>query len=951
MTCLLTLLLPALASCARLPGVEKLVTYPSPVDGSGQTYGVYVPASPTPPGGYPVVLHAHGYGWWVGTGFSDWQKAWADAHGWILVQLNARGPSFYWGIGDVATREVVEDLDRRFGIDRRRVYITGGSMGGTGAFRQGIAHPEMIAAAVGVDGWADFREWHWHWYARKDQRDDIEEFRRPLLEAASPVYIAERANWGDVYVVADAKDDTVYPWQGLDLATRLQALKAERPGAYESGLTFTPDRGHCGTNDLAWIYNYFLARSARPERGAFRIATPILNHGEMYWGRMEAQHFYGEKSLLDCCSSVRDGLGVVDVVTQNLDAFTLHLPLSPVADCPRVEVMVDGFLAHEGPPRELTLEARREADDHVTAWEPLPGPGEADVTPGRDAPPGHAAFRKTPESCGPLGHAFLSPFRVCYGTLGSAEATRLHREEATAFAQGWNDFMVHAPTVQAVPEEDLATWDLERANLVVYGGVDTSHLLQRARALHPLPVEVYSDRVVVHDPLTGDREYRGAKFGAFVVYPNPLTEGRTYLVVCKGRFFSEPEGRSPRGLEFDLEKLEWGYPDYVVFNTDQHDLPHVMNVNDKPPVTCYEAAYFVEAGTFSADWRPDRFATLDRVRRTTPDRVRLIHVAEVAVGPTSRSLPVFIHVNGTPDDPARSDLPQPVLAATVKVVDAGGNPVRQARVTGYWAGLGADALSRPTLSDGVAYFPCPVANPRRASFVVLNVMATGAEYDFEADALPGSGWQSADGSVAFRPASLRQSVDPEAPVSIPFDLVNLAEEPREVRLSFLPPHGVVDAHQTSYRLGAGQQLHGQFSWLPDRARPAGVYQGLLQLTAPGLQLLRPVQLNLAPARRLPVYVVSVAGKDLACSEPYEIRANLHNGDLRDAVTVRVAAGIAGAARRLPTQRLTLGPDESYELVWRQAPGEALLPVGEYQARVWVLDAPGISDAAPFAVRP
>ena len=135
----------------------------------------------------------------------------------IRDSLNARGPQFYWGIGDIATKEVIDDLDQRFGIDRQRVYITGGSMGGTGAYRQGIAHPERIAAAVGVDGWTDFGEWHWHWYSRKDQPDDIEEFRRPLLEAASPPYWADRALWGDVYIIADAQDNVVYPWQASDL--------------------------------------------------------------------------------------------------------------------------------------------------------------------------------------------------------------------------------------------------------------------------------------------------------------------------------------------------------------------------------------------------------------------------------------------------------------------------------------------------------------------------------------------------------------------------------------------------------------------------------------------------------------------------------------------------------------------------------------------------------------
>ena len=101
--------------------------------------------------------------------------------------------------------------------------------------------------------------------------------------------------------------------------------------------------------------------------------------------------------------------------------------------------------------------------------------------------------------------------------------------------------------------------------------------------------------------------------------PNPLTGDATYLVVANRRLFMKPDGGQPQLLGYDLEKLPWAYPDYVVFNTDQSELPFVLNVNDKPPVTCYEAAYYVEAGFFDADWRVDRALELRRVIRQRPN--------------------------------------------------------------------------------------------------------------------------------------------------------------------------------------------------------------------------------------------------------------------------------------------------------------------------------------------
>lgn len=928
---------------AEATGISKLVAYRSPVDDSLQEYGVYIPPGDPPPGGYPCVLHTHGYGWWVGTGFSRWQTDWADAHRWILVQLNARGPQFYWGIGDVATREVIDDLWRRFGIDRTRVYITGSSMGGTGAHRQGVMNPELIASAVGVDGWTDFREWHWHWYARKDQRDDIEEFRRPLLEAASPLYMAERAMWGDVYVIADALDDIVLPQQGVDLARRLEELKQAEPGLYDGGLTHHLGLGHGGGYDLAWIYDYFLGKAARPERGSFRIATTVLDHGEMYWGRMDRLHIQGLKALLDCaCDEAEE---MVTVTTSNLDSFTLYLRMSPLADRDWLRVYVDGIRAYVGPPGEVIFESIRDAEDRLVDWQ---GTRVEDADPDSlDRSPG---WRKTRELCGPVGHAFLQPFVVCYGTVGPQDLQRRHREEAQAFAAGWNDFMIHGPGVVAVPEDEVPALAIQRKTLVVYGTLASSRLLQQAQALRPLPVQVRADEIVVRDPLTGDRHYRGTKYGAFAVSPNPLSGGRTYLVICSGRFASRPDGGEPRGLEYDLEKLCWAYPDMVIFNTDIRDLPHVMNVNNKPAVTCYEAGYFVEAGYHDMDWLPDRLVTLERVRAAPPARLRLIHVADVRVERTTQGAPVVGNVDGEPSDPPRPTLTTPAWLATVRVVDASGLPVRQARVTGQWLDCEADSLSRPTLSNGEAYFPAPQAwhGTDAPRFRVLGVMATGCEHDFEADCLRGSAWESPDGTLAVRASPLRQRVDRELVVPVRVQVANLTTEPRSIVAGLVPPCGMVVQEDTPQLVAPGQTVWRTVRWQPDPTAPAGLVLGTVFATDGRSRAESAVQFVLPRARPYPVRLTSAAGKDILCGEPYEIKAQVRNLHETQAVTLPVTCTIL-PGRHLPPRQVQVPPGQVVEVVWRPTQGEEALPRGEYKARVTV---PGfsLSEVAEFTVR-
>jgi pimeloyl-ACP methyl ester carboxylesterase len=193
----------------------------------------------------------------VTAGASDW----AEEYGWIIVNVNARGPNFYEGVGDIETLKVIADADARFGIDRSRVYFTGGSMGGSGALRHGLRHPDVFAAVMGVDGWTDYRLWHHHWYARTDCRDDIEEFRRPLLEAASPLYWAARGRWGAIGHIVDGRDTTVLPENGLRLREALWKLGAADLNTHDQLVVYNPTLGHGRGTNHATAYGYFLTAS------------------------------------------------------------------------------------------------------------------------------------------------------------------------------------------------------------------------------------------------------------------------------------------------------------------------------------------------------------------------------------------------------------------------------------------------------------------------------------------------------------------------------------------------------------------------------------------------------------------------------------------------------------------------------------------------------------------
>jgi pimeloyl-ACP methyl ester carboxylesterase len=894
---------------ASAAGVSRIVEYRSPLDDSLQAYGVYLPDG-SPPGeaGYPAVLHGHGYGWSVSTRFSDFQREWADAHGWIMINLNARGPNFYEGVGNYESLRVVEDAIERFGVDRNRVYMTGGSMGGTGALRHGLRHPDVFAAVMGVDGWTDFRLWHKHWYARADAEELIEEFRRPLLQASSPLYWAERGELGATGHIVDGSDTTVWPQNGLRLYERLVALREAEQGAYDQRLIFNPELGHGRGTDYRAIYGFFLGRERVSSPESFTIQTTVLPHGELYWARIESFLLDGLGGSLQ----VRTEGDSVWASTKNLRALSLMLRAGPAGERDYVRVFVDGFPCYVGPPETLTLEAATDEAGIVVGWQvrrPQAGP------------------RKTPEMSGPIGDAFMSPFAVAWSTAGPTDQVARHRLEAEQFADSWNDFFVRAPAVQAVPEDRLAPADITGRNIIIFGTLDSSRLLRQADAAHSFPVQVLDAGVIVRDAANGDRRYIGPQFGAMLCYPNPLNGFRTYLLVVNRRVFTKPEEKVPQLLGYDMEKLPWGYPDYVIFNNDQAQLPYVLNVNNKPAVDCYDAAYFVEADFFDDDWGTDSMHQLRRVRVQKPEEHRLVHVAELALER------------------------EPEVGASVLVTDGSGEPVYTARVTGRWWGEAEVVISALTDEEGRAHFPAPEGvSLERMSFEVIGLMATGGTWDRTADVArrlaPGA---LSPGQIDLLCLADRPAVAPTGELKVPLLVYNAGAQERRVRVTLLAPSGRTAPAERVVTIAAGGREHVEFSWWPE-GRAAGeiALQAEARLLggAVAASCTRSIGATVLPALGIPVVVGETKGADIAWGSPWKVTAKLSNVGCDGPVEVTAHCTLMEARRALVAKSATVTPGEVAVVEWG---GDEILPRGEYTVRVTVEGAFASTATAKFAV--
>src|SRR6266478_3259759 len=142
------------------PGPRTL-TFHSTVDDSEQPYALYLPKSLRPDAKYPLVISLHselsnhrlnlrqvfGLPGRVGDRDADEVRLFSavDAGNIVACPL-ARGTMGYQGIAETDVYEVLADVERRFPIDHDRIYLTGISMGGSGALRFALTRPGIWAA-------------------------------------------------------------------------------------------------------------------------------------------------------------------------------------------------------------------------------------------------------------------------------------------------------------------------------------------------------------------------------------------------------------------------------------------------------------------------------------------------------------------------------------------------------------------------------------------------------------------------------------------------------------------------------------------------------------------------------------------------------------------------------------------------------------------------------------
>jgi len=427
------------------PG-PRLLTFLSSVDNSEQPYALYLPPTYDSAKTYPLVVSLHSEESTHRLNFrqlfgvaNQFRQVYGDDPRFYPVARDAdfivafpfaRGSIGYRGVAESDVYDMLADVERRFTIDRDRVYLTGISMGGAGALWYALTRPDVWAAVA------------------------------PLCAAAIPGGESLAPNLLDVPIrLFHGDQDPVIPvqssraWQRLLLDAGVPAEYFDYPGvrhdvwnvAYKNGAIFD------------WFAQFH--RDRFPQRVHF--VTQSYRYNSAYWVRVDGLT-PGALASIDAVdthaananTAKRAGPASVAVETRNVDGFTLTL------DHKAASIVIDGAAVHVTPAATLSF-------THASGqWRA-----------GRFTPAG-----KRPGSEGPLADAFIGRQLYVYGSKSVGAADELDaRRRAAERAANWTSLSFPVKADSEVTPADFADYDL-----ILLGTGDTNSVIAHLSAQLPL---------------------------------------------------------------------------------------------------------------------------------------------------------------------------------------------------------------------------------------------------------------------------------------------------------------------------------------------------------------------------------------------------------------------------------------------------------------------------------
>lgn len=448
-------------------------------DGSPQGFWVALPRDYSPAKKWPLVVFLHGYSPSISK-LSPWildevTLSNATNRGMIVVMPYGRRNSDFvqWGQDDVLA--VKRECSTIYSVDASRVYLTGTSMGGFGAYAVALHTPGQWAAVAPISGRTDFDLWF------KMKREFLPAWKRLLFDADDPRTLIDNARNTPFFTQHGALDRTVSVEHSRLFA--VDAARVQMPFEYME----TPGAGHESTFQFPALGRAFEWLSEQPPRQTPRqisIVSGDLREARNDWAQIEA---FGDYSRIGKLDARVEG-NSVKVQTQNVARFSLDLKGFALGT---VNLEVDGAAV---------------------------GDFDSSVPLSWSAP--DAKTGKSPSKCGPFKSLMRDPFTLVYGD-------ERDRRDAMKFAREWEECADGTAVVKAASTVSGA--DKRERNLILFGTRESNPLLGEIAEALPLELRANGFR-------QGTTVMEGKNLGLRLVWRSPWSKERL-LGVCSGAWW------------------------------------------------------------------------------------------------------------------------------------------------------------------------------------------------------------------------------------------------------------------------------------------------------------------------------------------------------------------------------------------------------------------------------
>lgn len=505
----------------RHPGQTYKRTFVSAIDDSVQYYAVNPPPPGSPASPPPALfLSVHGASVEaIGQADAYSPKRW----GYLVCPTNRRPYGFDWEEwGRMDALEVLGLAEARFHPDPARIYLTGHSMGGHGAWQLGALYPDHFAAIGPSAGWISFSS-----YVAAGQQEpatSVEQLLARSSATSDTLLMATNYLHEGVYIIHGSEDDNVPVSEARHMRDLLSTfhhdfIYHEQPGV--GHWWDISDEPGADCVDWAPLFDFFAHHAIPADDSLRRIQFVTVNpavSSRCHWVTVLEQERELEPSYIDvrCDPGKRRLVGT----TTNIGWVLFELPLmTPGAP---IEVQLDGQKIEHIPWPIASASGGSPLVPRGSAFLCLRRSGGEWKVAGLPA-----ASMKNPLRGGPFRQAFCHHLVFVYGTHGSSEENAWSLDKARFDAESF--YYRGNGSVGLESDDEFANAfvkagrheSVENHNVILYGNADNN-------AAWPLllagsPVQVHRGAVRI-----GKRELSGDDLACLFLQPLPKT--RTALV-------------------------------------------------------------------------------------------------------------------------------------------------------------------------------------------------------------------------------------------------------------------------------------------------------------------------------------------------------------------------------------------------------------------------------------